>query len=484
MGLLIVETQHGTQVVRHCCAHSAQAGVQCGMTLAHARALLESAECRVEQFNPNRDEAALRRLAELMMRFSPLVAPDPPDGLLLDITGCQQAFGGEAQLVRRLMRDIADMRFAVRIAAASTYGCAWAFARFAEHSLSLVPSGDMRQALNSLPIKGLRLDDQTIEALHEVNIDRIGQLCNLPRHELAARFDPSLLLRLDQAIGKVLETINPVRPRKHLHAQREFDGPTTQYEAIAITARELLDELCAALLRRERGLRKLTLELMRIDTNPVWTTITLSQPSRNAKHLWSLLQPRIESLNLGFGVEAVRVTATVTARIAHVQRTHSEYGEKVSDSAIGELLDTLMARFGSDRVMRAELVESYLPELAFRLRSVMERTGDLPAAVIAHYAAPLPAQHPSVRPTRLLPQPIRIEVETISDRPCVWVWQGIRQRIIESIGPERIWLPWWAGSKSPLLGRDYHAVQDESGRWLWLYRFTMTGQWFLHGEWT
>jgi hypothetical protein len=97
----------------------------------------------------------------------------------------------------------------------------------------------------------------------------------------------------------------------------------------------------------------------------------------------------------------------------------------------------------------------------------------------AHIAALLPA----ARPTRVLAQPMRIEVEAVHDRPCAWTWHGVRQRIIESVGPERLWLPWWKGRMSPLLGREYHAAQDESGRWLWMYRHNACGQWFLHGEW-
>ena len=470
--------QHNVQVVRHCCDRSADSGVQRGMTLAHAQALLETGECRVESFNPARDDAALRRLAELMIRFSPRVVPDPPDGLLLDITGCERTFGGEVRLLQRLTRDIARMGFSIRVAAAPTYSCAWAFARFGEHSISQISLDEMRDSLGGLPIEGLRLDDQMIEALHEVNIDRIGHLYDLTRKELAARFEPDLLLRLDQALGEAIETINPVRPRKYLRAVREFDGPTTQTEAITITARELLGELCAALLRRERGVRKLALELKRIDAEPVNTAMMLSQPSRNHKHLWSLLQPRIEKMNLGFGVEAVSLTAISTARIPHAQRTHLECepDPKSSSPQVGELLDTIMARIGDARVTRVELVESYLPELSFRHRSVMtQQPSDLPLQ-----SATLSAS----RPTRLLPQPVRIEVETADDRPCAWIQRGNRQRIIECIGPERVLLPWWAGRTNPLLARDYYAAQDETGRWLWLYRFGMTGQWFLHGEWT
>ena len=43
--------------------------------------------------------ALLERIAEWCDRFSPFVAADPPDGLILDITGAAHLFGGEAAML-------------------------------------------------------------------------------------------------------------------------------------------------------------------------------------------------------------------------------------------------------------------------------------------------------------------------------------------------------------------------------------------------
>jgi hypothetical protein len=32
--------------------------------------------------------------------------------------------------------------------------------------------------------------------------------------------------------------------------------------------------------------------------------------------------------------------------------------------------------------------------------------------------------------------------------------------------------------------RDYFRVQDETGRWLWIYRQLPANAWFLQGHWT
>ena len=71
---------------------------------------------------------------------------------------------------------------------------------------------------------------------------KLGQFLNR-RHAFVDLHVRHLLLRIDQALGGAMETIDPVRPEPPASAERLFAGPTTQYEAIAITVRELVSEL-------------------------------------------------------------------------------------------------------------------------------------------------------------------------------------------------------------------------------------------------
>ena len=76
------------------------------------------------------DAAALDAIADWCDRYTPLVGLDPPDGLLLDITGCAHLFGGEESLRRDLVRRLAAQGFHTRAAIADTSGWAWAVARY------------------------------------------------------------------------------------------------------------------------------------------------------------------------------------------------------------------------------------------------------------------------------------------------------------------------------------------------------------------
>jgi protein ImuB len=118
-----------------------------------------------------------------------------------------------------------------KLVLASTFGCAWAVAHCGGQ-LAIIPEGQERETLRALPIAGLRVEEEVSEGLAEVGVTTIGELLDLPRSALPSRFGEQLLFRLDQALGSAIEIIEPVRPRPPVRAEIEFNGPTTQYEAI------------------------------------------------------------------------------------------------------------------------------------------------------------------------------------------------------------------------------------------------------------
>lgn len=480
--IVIVHVERGRQVVVWCCAAAEAAGVRVGMTLAHARALLPPRGLIVEPHRPERDHRALRALAEWATRFTPQVAADPPDGLLLDVTGCERLFHGERSLLQRLVREARRLGVHVRVACAPTFGCAWAIARYGREALAIVREGELRSALASLPVAGLRLDASTVNALREVGIERIGHLFDLPRGAVVDRFGEELLPRLDQALGEAVETIEPVRPRPPLSVRRVFDGPVKDGRGIALTVRGLIDELCGRLAHRTAGGGRLELRVERIDAATLHEAVTLSRPTRDAKHLWRLFSPRVERLHLGYGVEAMTLTATSVARLPH------EQGESWPDDrwpaaarlhqASAELIDTLSSRLGAERVTRLEAVESHMPQGAFRSRPAIEGWRD-PSKRLGRAAVTL-----ADRPTLLLgqPEPIRVIAAGPDGVPPCLHWHGREHRIVEGFGPERLSAPWWRRHGRDEQ-RDYFKVADDAGRWLWIYRDAATGRWHLHGQW-
>ncbi len=474
--LLYVETA-GRQLVTRCCEQAAAAGVRAGLTVAHARALLPADDVVITPQQPERDQAALQTLARWALRFSPIVAADPPDGLRLDVAGCERLFGGERRLLGLIADAVERLGFRTRIAMTPTFACAWAVTRFGVADRTIVDAGVHRRVLADLPVAALRLEQDVVEALGEVGIEQIGHLLDLPRSSLPARFGHELLARLDEAMGRAPETIDPVRPVSPVMVERVFSGPVKQLEAIEITVRQPVAELSCVLEQRECGARRLELRVDRFDAGPLSESMVLSRPSRDAKHLWSLLRPRVESINLGWGVERLCLAAPNPGRLPHEDDSWGWADESADhrklDRSFGELLDTLGNRLGQERVSRAEPVASHLPERAERKRP--------PGSFFA--AKKEPGGLFSDRPSLLLERPEPVEVIAMTpDGPPSWFrWRGLDQCVTMCAGPERLAMEWWRGS-SPAT-RDYFKIQDEHGRWLWVYRTLESGRWFVHGLW-
>ena len=81
-----------SRVVMAVDATAAALGLRPGMKLAQAQALVPG--LKVYDADLPGDAALLRRLAEWCLRYAPLAAVDPPDGLWIDVTGGTHLHGG------------------------------------------------------------------------------------------------------------------------------------------------------------------------------------------------------------------------------------------------------------------------------------------------------------------------------------------------------------------------------------------------------
>ena len=105
-------------------------GLSPSLALAQARAMHPALNAIEE--DAEADAGLLEKIADWCLRYTPLVAVDAPDGLLLDITGCAHLYGGEEALVADLAARLEQAGFAYTIAIAGSIGAAWAAAHFGE----------------------------------------------------------------------------------------------------------------------------------------------------------------------------------------------------------------------------------------------------------------------------------------------------------------------------------------------------------------
>lgn len=453
---------------------AARLGIRRGMAIAEARILVPG--LAIVDADPRADAEALERLAVWALRFSPTVAADPPDGLVIDTTGADHLHGGEAAMLADMVARLAAAGIEARAAIADTRGLAHAAARFSGRSTLCLASGITERAVRRLPIAALRLDPATVEGLLVLGFERAGDLLDRPRAPLVLRFGTDLGRRLDQALGLAAEPIDPVRPEGVVESSRVFAEPIGAAETIGRAIGELVDALVATLEEHGLGARRVDLFFGRVDGTPAAIRVGLARPIRDALRLTRLLRDKIETVDPGFGIETMRLAATATEPLAARQRVSSLVDAAEPDLA--DLIDTLANRVGEGRIHRFVPVASDVPE-----RSVAR----VPA-LTPDDGAGWPGEWP--RPARLLARPEPIEtMALLPDHPPVWfVWRDTRRRIARADGPERIFGEWWLRDAETEGVRDYFRVEDETGERFWIFRAgdgenpaTGSHRWFLHG---
>jgi protein ImuB len=472
-GPLVLAAQNSNrQEIQAVDPRAAKLGVKPGMAVADARAWLP--QLVVEAHDPTADAADLRRLADWATRFSPLVAPDGADGVMLDIAGCAHLWGSEAKMLADLDRHLRKFGLHHRAAIADTIGAAWALARFGMNDHVIAPQGNLRPALTQLPPLALRLSPELSEQLKRLGLTRIADLCALPRAALARRFGTALIDRLDQALGQRDEALSPLLPPPHCYVRLDFAEPVSQRTGIDRALVLLLQRLTAALRPHESGPRKLELACYRVDGETQRLFVGTARPSLDAAHLFRLFEDKLDTLMPDEGFEAMRLSAGEVERLRATQTDLD--AEDAGSQDLAPLVDRLSNRLGESAVHRFETHESHIPERAVR------RLPPLADSPRLHWPKA------SQRPIRLLPHPEPIEaVAPVPDDPPVqFRWRHVVHRVRAAEGPERIAPEWWLPGEDDAEIRDYYRVEDAEGRRYWLYRAGLyqtdpAPRWYLDG---
>jgi protein ImuB len=457
-------------------AVAAQTGLYPGMPVAQAQALVPG--LTVLEARPEEDTAALRRLAGWCLRYAPLAAVTSRDGVWIDVTGSTHLHGGETRLLRDLVSRLLAQGFAARAAVADTPGAAHAMARFGGQEVTVVAPGGQETALARLPLAALRLPAETLDGLRLMGIESVATLAALPRAPLVRRFGMLVTTRLDQAFGRMPEAIEPEFPPELLQSRLTFVEPLLTAEAFATVIDRLTATVCSRMERSGSGARRLDLVFERVDGTTQAIRIGTARGTRDARHLARLLKERIERVDPGLGVEAMRLIVPGVEHLVPVQAAARLMASDVEEPDIAPLIDRLTNRLGPERVYRVAPVDSDVPERSVRL--VPAQGGK----VGGQWPVDLP------RPVRLLdpPQPVDAMALLPDHPPMAFTWRRVRHRVRRADGPERIAGEWWKRGGEMRSVRDYFRVEDEDGHRYWLFRrgdgengISGDMRWFLHG---
>jgi protein ImuB len=460
-----------------------------GMGIADARAMHPAID--IIEADPQADLRLLESLADWCDRYTPLVALDGTDGLFLDITGCAHLFGGERAMLDEILARFFHQGFDVRAGIASTAGAAWAAARFSRQCI--VERGDEERLLAPLPLTALRLDPQVRGSLESVGLRTAGAVMAAPRAPLVRRFGATLLLRLDQALGRQDEAVSPRLPVAPLSVERHLAEPITLTDDIERLVFLLATALKTDLERRGEGARALALLLFRVDGVVSRLVVGTSRPMREPRLVQKLFHERLaaiaEDFDAGYGFDLVRLAVLTTAPF-DIRQADLAGDVEEDEEGLALFVDRIRARLGDGAVMKPVAIESHLPERAVTTIPYWENPPQRvspPKKPAAPRNLPTTTPFQPERPIRLfrVPEPIEVPATEIPDGPPPqFRWRRALHRVASVEGPERIAAEWWRKQEPT---RDYYRVEDTDGRRYWLYRQGFYSdsepppRWFMHG---
>jgi len=430
-------------------------GVRPGMSAAAATALAR--ELVIHPRSAADETESLLGLAGWATQFTPSVALELPDALVLEVSGSFRLFAGAQRIVAGLHKGCAQMGFTAVVAAAPTPRGASMLARAGCERFVADPA-KLERALADLSVRVLTQDADTLEALAAIGMSCVADVLGLPRAGLARRFGPKLLDDLDRALGRAPDPRTFFTPPTAFHARLELPAEVTQAEALLFATRRLLVQLEGFLAARVAGVRGLVLRLFHREARCTEVPIGCVAPSRDAAHLTALARERLGGLALPDPVRALALAADDIVPFG---------GEALalfadSSPAPGDwerLVERLRARLGPVAVHGVAIAEDHRPERASRTRepSAGARTAHAPDVAF--------------RPFWLLPSPRPLaEIAAVPQH-------GGELHLLA--GPERIESGWWDGAE---VARDYFVAQAPDHSLVWVYRSRgEPSGWFLHG---
>ncbi|SMY09142.1 Y-family DNA polymerase [Flavimaricola marinus] len=470
---LAIEGQHGP-IIHALNRAAALAGVHLGARVVDMRALVPT--LKVEYADTGADRAALGRLMLWARRWCPWTALDGAAGLVMDTTGSDHLWGGEAAMLREIEGRLGSLGLSSSLAIAPTHGAAWALARMGGVR-EVCDAEGLALRMAPLPVRALRLDGETVLLLKRLGLKTIGELAAVPRLSLARRFSRAALpgnplLRLDQMMGTLAEPVSapddPPRFAVQSALAEPVQDPTPHLPALCA-------ELCDGMAAAGFGARRISLTIYRSDGEVSTVEAAASQPSRDPGHLMRLFDGKLDRIDPGFGFDLITLAATVAEKII-VTQTRLD-GEAEAGPDLARLIDRLSARFGASALRRPAMRESHMPE----------RREIWAPAMAGAPRRPEPGAQP--RPVRLFDpaEEVRVVYAVPEGPPAQFIWRRQTHRVTRFAGPERIAPEWWADRPGTRL-RDYYRVEDHHGQRFWIYREGVQEDgrggvpaWFVHG---
>lgn len=470
VAFVLAKPDHGRMIITEVSAIAKTKGICADMIVSDAKVVYPS--LRIIDDIAGLNEKLLKNIAEWCIRYSPIVAVDLPNGIMLDATGCTHLWNGEEGYLKDIINKLKSFGYNIRAAMADTIGTAWAVSRYGKIK-AIIETTEQQHALMPLPPIALRIEPEINKKLQKLGLTEIGSFMNMQPSALRRRFGVDFLLRLNQALGTKEEYIQSVIPLIEYSERLPCLELIQTKTGIEIALQQLLEKLCGRLVKEGKGLREVNFIAFRIDNKIEKISVTTNHASNNPKHIFKLLEHKIEKIETALGIEVFILEATKVEKVVSIQQTFWTTNGSLESREIAELLDNIENKFGNN------IINRYLPDEHHSLERSLKNVVSLREKPAIEWRKDI------LRPANILPipQPIKVTAPIPDYPPMNFQFNNKLHKVVKADACERIEPEWWIEGGSH---RDYYIVENEEGKRYWLYRLGHYNeeekpQWFLHG---
>ena len=449
--------------VQLCNRAALDAGIGLSSTLATAHSIYPNLEHH--QRNPALENQRLKLLAEMCYRFTSQVSLEPPNNLLLEISGSLHLFGRIDVLQQQVAELCRTLDHQAEISTAQTPSAALVLSRSKQAG-----------GLPEVPLACTELAAKDVERFANMGITTLGPLLKLPEAELGQRFGAPLIHYLQRLTGSVPDPRTCITPAPAFASNLHFLEAITDKGALLFPMQRLLTELQHWLVAYQLGAERLIWHFAAHDpATGISMPVRFAKARQQKSAFLDISRLKLDQIELPEDVLTVGLKAKKLVPWRNQSRglfdsfyPGSFYpgsfcpghgsspkafpGEEAAEQST-ELIDQLIARLGSRGCQGIRTTKQHEPEHAWQNC----RPG----------ASPKPSEPTqTIRPLWFFPRPFSVE----------------RNAFTVLRGPERLKAGWWRDGIG--VGRDtcrdYYVIEHRNGAQCWAF-VDPNGRWFLHG---
>ena len=349
----------GRSVVLSATYEARALGIHSAMPMSRARRIAPQA---VFIEHDHRAYAQVSRgVMALFASITPLVEPLSLDEAFLDVSGALRRLGSPtaiAELIRARVQDEQQITCSVGVAT-TKFVAKLASTRSKPDGLLVVPADRVIDFLHPLPVGALwGVGEKTEAQLTRLGLRTVGDIANTPLATLTRALGQASGMHLyELSWGRDPRSVNPHEPEKSVSNEETFEHDIDDPAVIHAHLLALSDKVAGRLRAAGYVGRTVSLKVRFADFSTITRSRTLPRPTDVGMEVYDTVRALYEALGLQrvrIRLVGVRIEGLVEAQDAPHQLLlgEPEHGRREAEVAV----DTLRARYGSDAVRPARLV--------------------------------------------------------------------------------------------------------------------------------